>query len=554
MGKLTVKRFFAEVVRGYGITHVFYVPAILRNALAEMEDMGITRVTTHHEISAVYMADGYARASRKPGICMAQSVGAANMAAGLREPFLSCSPVIAITGGPHPESRYRYVYQGIEDFHMFEAVTKFNARVEKPERLTDLLRQAFRVATTGAPGPAHLEVPGASGEEMAEEGDLELIVEEQFGRVPPYRPEPEMSRVRDVAALLATAQRPVIVAGRGVIVSDAARELAELAEKLSIPVVTSLHGKEILSAEHPLSVGVSGRYSRWCANRILSEADMVFFVGSRAGSLVTNSWKFPPRGTPVLQLDIDPEEIGRNYPVKAGVVGDAKVTLRRLIAAVEPAARSAWVARAQGLLREWWAEMAAMTNSDAVPIRPERICKEITDFLQENAVLVTDTGHSAIWSGTLVGLKRPGQRYIRCSGTLGWGFPASLGVKCALPDRPVLCFSGDGGFYYHMAELETAARLGINVVVLVNNNGSLAQEKRGFDSAYGGNQRGKARQMWVFKQTDFAAVAEAMGCLGIRVERPNQIRPALEQAFAANRPVVIDVRSDIEAQGPPTRG
>ncbi len=198
--------------------------------------------------------------------------------------------------------------------------------------------------------------------------------------------------------------------------------------------------------------------------------------------------------------------------------------------------------------------MTPMYNSDAVPIRPERICREITEFLPGNAVLVVDTGHSAIWSGTLVGLKRAGQRYIRCSGTLGWGFPGSLGVKCALPDRPVLCFSGDGGFYYHMAELETAARLGINVVVLINNNGSLAQEKRGFDAAYGGNQRGKAREMWVFKQTDFAAVAEAMGCRGMRVDRPDQIRPALEQAFAANRPVVIDVRSDIQAQGPQTRG
>ena len=471
------------------------------------------------------------------------------MAAGLREPYLSFSPVVAITGGPHPESRYRYAYQEIEDFPMFEAVTKFNARVEKPERLMDLLRQAFRVATTGAPGPVHLEVPGASGEEWAEQGELELIVEEQFGRVPPYRPEPEMGQIRDVVALLAAAQKPVIVAGRGVVVSDATRELAELAEKLSIPVVTSPHGKEVLPADHPLLVGVSGRYSRWCANRVLSEADLVFFVGSRAGALVTNSWKFPPPGTPVIQLDIDPEEIGKNYPVKAGVVGDARVTLRRLIETAKPANRSAWVARANGLLREWWAEMAAMSNSDAVPIRPERICKEITDFLPENAVLVTDTGHSAIWTGTLVGLKRPGQRYIRCSGTLGWGFPGSLGVKCALPDRPVLCFCGDGGFYYHIAELETAARLGINVVVLVNNNGSLAQEKRGFDSAYGGNQRGKARDMWVFKQSNFAAVAEAMGCLGIRVERANQIRPALEQAFGAKRPVVIDVQSDIEAQG-----
>jgi len=551
MPRMTGYRALAETLEGYGVTHVFLVPAILTPALAEMEDTGITRVTTHSELSAAYMADGYARAARRPGVCMAQAVGAANLAAGLRDAYLGCSPVIAFTGGTHPDSRYRHLYQQIEDFPMFDAVTKLNVRVEKVERLPDLLRQAFRAATTGTPGPVHLEVPGRLGEGIQGEADLELVVEEQFGRYPAYRPEPEPAGVREAASLLAAAERPVIVAGGGVVASDAARELVTLAERLSIPVATSLNGKETIPDDHPLSLGVVGTYGRWCANRAVAEADLVFFVGSRAGGLVTDNWRVPRSGTPVLQLDVDPSEIGRNYPAKVGLLGDARAALGRLLEAARPGApRAAWVERARTLVREWRAAVASLADSDAAPIRPERICREVADFLPSDAVLVADTGHAAIWSGTMIGLRRPGQRYIRCAGTLGWGFPASLGVKCALPDRPVLCFTGDGGFYYHLSELETAARLGINAVVLVNDNAALGQTKRGFDAAYGGTQRGHAREMWAFRQTDFAGVAESVGCLGVRVQRPGDLRGALDRAFAAGRPAVIDVASDVEALPP----
>jgi len=206
-----------------------------------------------------------------------------------------------------------------------------------------------------------------------------------------------------------------------------------------------------------------------------------------------------------------------------------------------------WLKRVQGYVREWRSEVVAQRNSDAVPIRPERICKEISEFLPSDGVVVSDTGHSGIWTGTMIEFNKPGQRYIRCAGSLGWAFPASLGVKCALPDKPVVCFTGDGGFYYHLAELETARRFGIQAVIVVNDNHSLNQEIRLFDAAYGGKQRGRAREMWVFEEVDLAKVAEAMGCLGIRVERPSDLKPALERAFASGKPAVIDVVSDIDA-------
>src|ERR671922_1486529 len=548
MPRMTGSRFFAEAMQSYGVTHVFFVPTIMLPALAEMEDMNIRRVMTHGEKAAAYMADGYARALRKPGICMAQTVGAANLAAGLRDAYLAGSPVIAITGGRQPETMYRHVYQEIEDLPMFNTVTKFNAQVDKVERLPDLLRQAFRAATSGAPGPVHLEMRGSHGHVVEEEGDLELIVEAPFLQYPAFRPEPESERVREAARVLTEAQRPVIVAGGGVTASQAAPEVVELAERLWIPVATSLNGKGTIPDDHQLSVGVVGTYSRSCANRVVAEADLVFFIGSHTGSQVTNNWRIPAIGTPVIQLDIDPLELGRNYPNTVSLVGDARVTLRRLLEVVQPAApRAAWMQRVQELVSGWRAEVAPLRNSDAVPMRPERICKEITEFLPPNAVLVADTGHSGIWTGTMIDLKHPGQRYIRCAGSLGWAFPAALGVKCALPDTPVLCFTGDGGFYYHLAELETAVRFSINAVIVVNDNRSLNQETRLFDAAYGGHQRGRAHEMWVFEDINLAKVAEAMGCVGIRVERPSDLQDALKQAFAADRPAVVEVLSDLKA-------
>ena len=548
MPKMTGSRFFAEAMQSHGVTHVFFVPTIMLPALAEMEDMNIRRVMTHGEKAAAYMADGYARASRKPGICMAQTVGAANLAAGLRDAYLAGSPVIAITGGRQPETMYRHVYQEIEDLPMFNTVTKFNAQVDTVERLPDLLRQAFRAATSGAPGPVHLEMRGSHGHVVEEEGELELIVEAPFLQYPAFRPEPEGERVREAARVLIEAQRPVIVAGGGVTASQAAPEVVELAKRLWIPVATSLNGKGTIPDDHQLSVGVVGTYSRSCANRVVAEADLVFFIGSHTGSQVTNNWRIPAIGTPVIQLDIDPLELGRNYPNTVSLLGDAKVTLRRLLEVLKPAALKAeWVQRVEDLGGGWRAEVGSLRDSDAIPMRPERICREITEFLPSDAVIVADTGHSGIWTGTMIDMKHPGQRYIRCAGSLGWSFPASLGVKCALPDTPVLCFTGDGGFYYHLAELETAARFGINAVILVNNNHSLNQETRLFDAAYGGQQRGRAHEMWQFHDTHFAQVAQAMGCFGIRVERPNDLQDALKQAFAADRPAVVEVLSDLKA-------
>jgi acetolactate synthase-1/2/3 large subunit len=553
MPNMTGARLFAEMMRGYEVSHIFFVPAFMLKAFAEMEDMPIARIMVHGEKAAAYMADGYARASGKPGLCMAQMIGASNLAAGLRDAYMAGAPVIAITGGPTPQSRHRYAYQEVDDVTQFDPVTKFNAQVDSIGRMPDLLRQAFRVATSGAPGPVHLRIQSHLGQITEQEAELEPLVEPGYVCAPAFRPEPEMQRVRDALAAIAAAQRPVIVAGGGVMTSQAQGEVVELAERLGIPVATSLNAKAAIVDAHPLAVGVPGAYSRDCANRTLAEADLVFFIGSHAGGQVTNNWMFPPPGTKVIQLDIDPDELGRNYPNIVSILGDAKTSLRRMLEVAPPKAaegRGRWVKRVQQLVAEWRAENATQRNSDAVPVRPERVCKAISDVLPPNGVVVSDTGHAGIWTARMIELKAPTQRYYRTAGSLGWGFPGALGVKCAMPDRPVVCFTGDGGFYYHIAELETAARHNINAVIVINNNSALNQEIKLNDIAYGGKQRGRAEEMWRFPHLNFAKIAEDFGCAGIRVEHPGDLGDALKRAIGMDRPVVVDVVTEMYAIAP----
>jgi acetolactate synthase-1/2/3 large subunit len=551
MAKKTGSRLFAEAIHGYGVTHVFYVPTILMRALAEMDELGIRKIMTHGEKAAAYMADGYARASGRPGVCMAQQIGASNLAAGLRDGFMACSPMIAITGGSAPGTRYRHAYQEVEDVGQFDAVTKFSAHVDDVKRLPDLLRQAFRAATSGAPGPAHLRFSSLHGGAIGDmETDLAPLIEQQFARVPAFRPQPEPDRVREALALLAKAQRPIIVAGGGVVSSGAQAELRELAEKLQIPVATSLNAKAAILDSHPLAVGVVGAYSRICANKAVAEADLVFFIGSHTGGQVTIGWNVPAVGTQVIQLDIDAEELGRNYPNAVSLLGDAKVTLRHMVngAATPSAGAKAWLARVQQLVAEWRAVAEPMMNSNAVPMRPERACREISQALPADGVVVSDTGHSGMWTGQMIEFTSPQQGFVRCAGSLGWGLPGAMGVKCALPDRAVVCFTGDGGAYYHLAELETAARYGINLVVVVNNNSSLNQEIPLVNAAYKGKPDSRSGEIWRFqKSVDFSKVAETLGCAGFRVDKPGQLQELLPRAFAMNRPVVIDVVTEENA-------
>ena len=544
----------AEMLSAYGVTHFFLVPSVFNQTLMEMERLtDIVRVHAHGEKAAAYMADGYARASGRPGVCGAQVVGALNLAAGLRDAHLAHSPVIALTGGRHPLLKHRQPYQEVDDVPAFEQVTKLNATVDDVSRFPDMLRQAFRSAVTGTPGPVHLQFRGNEGQIDGDSAPMEPTVETRFSSVPPFRPAPEDSDVAQALSLLRSAQRPVIVVGGGARQSGAGAEVLRVAETLQIPLATSLNGKELVPASHPLSVGVVGSYSRECANKVVAEADLVCFLGSETGGMVTAFWTLPkPETVPVIQFDLNAANLGRNYPLAAAVNGDAKVSLQRLLElnGDQPApTRGAWLDRVRGLIAQWREEHAPLITSEDAPIRPERLASDLSDLVPDNAAIVVDTGHAGVWMGGYFNISA-GQRYIRSSGHLGWAFPASLGVKAALPDRPVVTFTGDAGMWYHIGELETAVRWNLNTITVVNNNSGGNQTRNGYGWVYEDTGLERDHELWAFRDVDFATVAEDIGALGLRVDKPSDLEPAMKQALAADRPVVINVRTDANIMAP----
>ena len=541
----------ARAFASTGMTHVFFVESTMRRTLLALGDLGVKPILAHSEKAAAYMADGYARVAMRPGVCMAQSVGAANLASGLQDSFLGHSPVIALTGRKEPSFQHRNSYQEIPHAPLFAAVTKFSTPVDSTSELPRLLRHAWRAALADPVRPTHLDFCGLQGD-VIELGQTDAPVEIDHDKrpIPVHRPVADDSDIERAAKTLMGARRLAIVAGDGAAASGAGPEILALAEALAAPIATTLGARGIFPTQHRLSAGVAGSYSAPPANRIVHSADMVLFIGCDTGDQVTLNWTVPSIATKIVQIDADPHEIGRSYPNTIGVVGDAKVTVARLNQIIgRPVRDSGFVDEAARIVADWRASMAPLAERNTAPIAVERLCAEITRALPADGVLVADTGYSGIWTGTMIDLNGAGQTYLRAAGSLGWAFPASLGAKCAAGARKVVCFTGDGGFYYHLAELESARRYNIATVTVVNNNSGFGQNLTGV-RRISGNRPGRGEELIRFGPTDFTAVARAFGVRGIRVEQPGDVAPALAEALAANEPVVVDVVTDLEPRAP----
>ena len=541
----------ARALAGTGMTHVFFVESVLRRTLLQLADLGVKPVLAHSEKAAAYMADGYARIAGRPGVCMAQSVGAANLASGLQDGYLGRSPVIALTGRKEPSFQHRNSYQEIAHAPLFAAVTKFSTPVDSTAELPRLLRHAWRAALADTPRPTHLDFCGLQGDviELGQTSEPPVI-DVEARQIPAHRPLADGADIERAAAALTAARRVAIVAGDEAAASRAGPEILALAEVLAAPVATTLGARGIIPTRHRLSVGVAGSYSAPPANRIVHGAELVLFVGCDTGDQVTLNWRVPSPETAVVQIDADPVELGRSYRKTTGLLGDPKATLARLNQVIGRPARDAGFAEeAARIVADWRATMAPLIESDTAPPRVERLCAEVARALPSDGILVADTGYSGIWTGTMVELNGAGQTYLRAAGSLGWSFPASLGAKCAAPARKVMCFTGDGGFYYHLAELETARRCNIAVIVVVNNNSGFGQNLTGVHRV-AGNRPGRGEELIRFGPTDFTAVARSFGVRGIRVERAAEIAPALAEALHAGEPVVVDVVSDLEPRAP----
>ena len=541
----------ARALASTGMTHVFFVESTMRRTLLALGDLGVKPILAHSEKAAAYMADGYARVAMRPGICMAQSVGAANLASGLQDAYLGHSPVIALTGRKEPSFQHRNAYQEIAHGPLFAAVTKFSAPVDSTGELPRLLRHAWRAAMADPARPTHLDFCGLQAD-VIELGQTDETVEINGDKrpIPVHRPVADDSDIERAAKILAGSKRLTIVAGDSAAASGAGSEIIALAKTLAAPIATTLGARGIIPTTHRLSAGVAGSYSAPPANRIVHGADMVLFIGCDTGDQVTLNWTVPSIATKIVQIDADPLEIGRSYPNTVGIVGDPKATVARLNQIIgRPMRDSGFADEAARIVADWRASMMPLAERNSGPIAVERLCAEVTRALPADGVLVADTGYSGIWTGTMIELNGAGQTYLRAAGSLGWAFPASLGAQCAAGPRKVVCFTGDGGFYYHLAELESARRYKIPSVTVINNNSGFGQNLTGV-RRISGNRPGRGEELIRFGPTDFTAIARAFGVRGIRVEQPGDLAPALAEALAANEPIVVDVVTDLEPRAP----
>src|SRR5580658_7627429 len=409
----------ARALASTGMSHVFFVESTMRRTLLALADLGVKPILAHSEKAAAYMADGYARVAMRPGVCMAQSVGAANLASGLQDSYLGHSPVIALTGRKEPSFQHRNSYQEIAHAPMFAAVTKFSTPVDSTAELPRLLRQAWRAALADIPRPTHLDFSGLQGDviELGQTSEP-TVVDPEARRIPAYRPVADEHDIERAAAALKAAGRVPIVAGDGALASQAGPEVLALAEALAAPVATTLGARALIPTRHPLAAGVPGSYSAPPANRIVHGADLVLYVGCDTGDQVTLNWTVPPLATKIVQIDADPLEIGRSYPNTTGMVGDPKTCLAQLVAAISRPARDRGFAdEAARIVADWRATMAPLVEDDRAPIRVERLCAEVSRALPADGILVADTGYSGIWTGTCVELNGQGQTYLRAAGS-----------------------------------------------------------------------------------------------------------------------------------------
>ncbi len=534
-----------HMLEEYGTTHFFYVPVLSPELIKRMLAGGIEPVMAHGEKAAVYMADGYARVSGRVGVCGSQAIGSSNIAAGLRDAWMGRSPVLALTGGSDSATRGRNLYQDLDDRDAFRPVTKYQEVLDRGDRFPDVIRQAFRMATTGVPRPVHVSLAGIWGQVTLEDVPGDVAVDARFGSFPALRTAADVELVDRAAAAIAAAQRPIALVGGGARRSDAGGGLGEVLDRTGLPAVTTLNGMDLIADTHPSYLGTAGDYGRDSANQALAESDCVLVVGSCLGSMSTKNWQLISPSATVVQIDVDAAEIGRNYPATVPLLGDARLALEQLTARLPGRVDPRWQARVGELRTEWENYAHPLEHSSDEPLRPEALLSRLSRALPPDAVVVADTGHAGAWSARHLRLGE-GHTFVRAAGSLGWGLPAAIGAKCAAPDRPVVCFTGDGGLYYHIAELETAVRYDIPVVVVVNNNVGMNQEKFLWDAG------AEQEKNWKFADVDLVAVAEGFGCAAQRVERADDIEIGLAKAVGSGRPTLLDVRTDPAIACPPS--
>ena len=548
----------AMEMQALGVEHFFLMTGRDNRLWIALEAAGIRQVLARSEAAAVYMADGYARLRGTPTFVYGPyGPGAANVAGGLAEPFWAGSPVVALVSAMRRADRYRREYQELEQPALFASVTKWSVEASVATHVPRLIREAARHAIIGAPGPVYLGIPNDIFEEELP-GYTGPAPLDQLFAVPFNRPAPTAADAETAVQMLASASRPIILAGGGIHQSGAHEALRLVAERLHIPVATSNSGKGSIAETHELALGSCGRYSRNYANAAFKDADVILAVGTALGGMVTDSYRLVSPEARIIHVSIDPDVIGMNFPTELGLVADARTFLEAALDASErlevlPSPSLVQHASRLAAERASWHErravLAAQDGNDGGAMRPEAIMATLDRRLADDAVLVADTGYSSAWAGALSEIKEAGRHFMRADGSLGWAFPAALGAQLAEPDRQVVCITGDGGFGYHIGDIETAIRHQLPVIVVILNNQTLAFEEHVQGMLYGK----VVPEVNEFVDIDYGAIARAFGANGFRVTNAAEFEEALAHGLTRSGPTIIDAVIDREAIAPVTR-
>lgn len=525
-----------------------------------LDKCGIKQIGYRTENAGTIMADAYARVSHKVPIIAAQNGPAATLlVAGLAEALKASIPIIAIVQDVRRKNTDKNAFQELDHVELFKGVSKWTRQINECSRIEDYVDMAFMAASSGRPGPVVLIVPIDVFSEV-QNITLDVMRKSSLGTFPLDRSVSDPVNIIQAAELLAAADAPIIIAGGGVHISDASAPLACLQEMASIPVATTTMGKGSVNETHPLSLGVVGNFmgtrSRTKHLRsMVTEADVVLLIGNRTNQNGTDGWTLYPQNAKYIHIDIDSLEIGRNYEAEVRLAGDAKLILEAIIYELKNIDLSKRTTARPNIeqqilkgIEAWHVDLKTIDYNKS-PVRPELMMRDLNEALPKSGIVVADASYSSIWVANFLTAKSVGQRFLIPRGLagLGWGFPFALGAKLARPESTIVSIVGDGGFAHAWAELETARRMNLPVIVIVLNNQILGYQKHGEKVSVG-----EYTDACDFEAVDHAAIAIACGVNGIRVENADAFMPALQQALKSKITTVIDVITDEDAYPPVT--
>ncbi len=529
--KLIGAEAFVETLKREGVDTIFGFPggAVLPIYDILYKTPEIRHILTRHEQGAAHAADGYARVTGKPGVCIATSgPGATNLVTGLATASMDSIPVVAFTGQVPTSLIGNDAFQEADIFGITSPITKHNYLVKDAKELPHVLREAFHIAKTGRPGPVLVDLPR---DVQLTEIDYEYPKEINLRS---YKPtyKGHMRQIKLAAKAIAEARRPVIIAGGGIIISGASEELFKLAELTQIPVTTTLMGLGVFPETHPLSLGMPGMHGTWYANYAITESDLIIAIGMRFDDRVTGKVsEFAPHAK-VIHIDIDPSEIGKNIPVDIPIVGDAKLILKDMLKYCKSGNRTEW----HDMMDEWKREHPLRYKQGSSP-KPQYIVEQIYEATNGEAIITTEVGQNQMWAAQFFTYTKP-RTFISSGGlgTMGYGFPASIGAKIGRPDKHVFCIAGDGSFQMNTQELATAVANQVGVKVAILNNKFLGMVRQWQQLFY--DRRYSATCLE--DAPDFVKLAEAYGAKGIRIKEAEEVRPAIEEAIETDGPVIMD--------------